>query len=118
MVQETLGWDDVRGVTYSQRSKEEAHDYRYFPEPDLPPLEISRAWVEEIRTRMPELPDAKHARFVADYGLTSQDARILVGDRAVADYFRERGQGLSRRAGVRRKVADRGTVLSDLPFSM
>ena len=64
VVQETLGWDDVKEVTISQRSKEEAHDYRYFPEPDLPPLEISRAWVEQIKTELPELPEARSQRFV------------------------------------------------------
>ncbi len=87
IVQETLGWDALRNVTFSQRSKEEAHDYRYFPEPDLPPLHIDRPWVDEVTAALPELPDAKYARFVADYGLTPQDARILVGERAVADYF-------------------------------
>ncbi len=87
VVQETLGWDALRNATFSQRGKEHAHDYRYFPEPDLPPLRIERAWVNEVAAILPELPDAKHARFVADYGLTPQDARILVGDRAVAGYF-------------------------------
>ncbi|MCK4316501.1 MAG: Asp-tRNA(Asn)/Glu-tRNA(Gln) amidotransferase GatCAB subunit B, partial [Anaerolineae bacterium] len=62
-------------------------DYRYFPEPDLPILEISREWVEELRARLPELPEAKHARFVADYGLSDYDARVLVADKAVADYY-------------------------------
>ncbi len=87
IVQETLGWDALRNVTFSQRGKEHAHDYRYFPEPDLPPLHIDRSWVDEVAATLPELPDARHARFVADYGLTPQDARILVGERAVADYF-------------------------------
>jgi len=85
--QETMGWDESRGVTVLQRSKEYAHDYRYFPEPDLPPLVIEREWVEEIRTKLPELPDAKRDRFVADYGLSRYDAGVLVADRAVADYF-------------------------------
>jgi aspartyl-tRNA(Asn)/glutamyl-tRNA(Gln) amidotransferase subunit B len=87
VVQETLGWDALRNMTFSQRGKEHAHDYRYFPEPDLPPLHIDRPWVDEVAAAMPELPDAKYARFMADYGLTPQDTRILVGDRAVADYF-------------------------------
>ncbi len=87
VVQETLGWDEARGVTYSQRGKEHAHDYRYFPEPDLPPLAIDAEWVEEVRASLPELPDAKHARFVRDYGLPVNDVRILVADRALADYF-------------------------------
>ncbi len=85
--QETMGWDESRGVTVLQRSKEYAHDYRYFPEPDLPPLVIEREWVEEIRARLPELPDAKRDRFVAQYGLSRYDAGVLVADRAVADYF-------------------------------
>jgi len=70
-----------------QRSKEYAHDYRYFPEPDLPPLSISREWVEEIRDRLPELPAARRHRFVAEYGLSAYDAGVLTDDKAVADYF-------------------------------
>jgi aspartyl-tRNA(Asn)/glutamyl-tRNA(Gln) amidotransferase subunit B len=87
IIQETLGWDEGRGVTFSQRSKEHAHDYRYFPEPDLPPLLIDAAWVEEVRTMLPELPDAKHARFIQAYGLSQNDARILIAEQALADYF-------------------------------
>jgi aspartyl-tRNA(Asn)/glutamyl-tRNA(Gln) amidotransferase subunit B len=87
VAQETRGWDEARGVTVPQRSKEQAEDYRYFPEPDLPPLVVDRAWVEEIRARLPELPDAKHDRFVKEYGLSADDAGLLVVDRAVADYF-------------------------------
>ena len=83
----TLGWDEGNGVTFSQRSKEEAHDYRYFPEPDLPPLFIDRAWVEELAETLPELPDVKYARCVDEVGLPASDARILVGERALADYF-------------------------------
>ena len=87
VVQETLGWDDVRGVTVSQRGKEEAHDYRYFPEPDLPPLQLSDAWIDSIRTQLPELPEAKTARFITDFGLTPSDARFLTSERSLADYF-------------------------------
>jgi aspartyl-tRNA(Asn)/glutamyl-tRNA(Gln) amidotransferase subunit B len=83
----TMGWDERRGVTVVQRSKEYADDYRYFPEPDLPPLEVSREWVEEIRTRLPELPDVKRDRFVRDYGLSRYDAGVLAADRSVAAYF-------------------------------
>jgi aspartyl-tRNA(Asn)/glutamyl-tRNA(Gln) amidotransferase subunit B len=89
VVQETRGWDEARNVTVSQRSKEEAEDYRYFPEPDLPPLIVERAWVDEIRATLPELPDAKFERFVKDYGLSTADANVLVAERAVADYFEE-----------------------------
>jgi aspartyl-tRNA(Asn)/glutamyl-tRNA(Gln) amidotransferase subunit B len=87
ITQQTMGWDETRGVTVPQRGKEFADDYRYFPEPDLPILEISREWVEEIRANLPELPDAKRARFVADYGLSDYDAGVLVADKGVAAYF-------------------------------
>ncbi|MBC7263287.1 MAG: Asp-tRNA(Asn)/Glu-tRNA(Gln) amidotransferase subunit GatB [Chloroflexi bacterium] len=87
IVQETMGWDDVRGVTFVQRSKEYAHDYRYFPEPDLPPLELSREWVESVRAKLPELPDAKRERFMAQYGLSAYDANLLTAERDIADYF-------------------------------
>jgi aspartyl-tRNA(Asn)/glutamyl-tRNA(Gln) amidotransferase subunit B len=86
-VQETLGWDDVRGVTTSQRSKEEAHDYRYFPEPDLPPLQLSDSWIAEIKSRLPELPEAKTARFIANFSLTPSEARFLTSELALANYF-------------------------------
>ena len=91
--QETRGWVEERGVTVSQRSKEYAHDYRYFPEPDLPPLVISSAWVEEIRARVPELPAQRRARFMRQYGLPFYDADLLTGSKATADYF-ERCLGL------------------------
>jgi aspartyl-tRNA(Asn)/glutamyl-tRNA(Gln) amidotransferase subunit B len=84
--QETLGWNEATGKTVSQRSKEQAHDYRYFPEPDIPPLELDMNWVEEIRAALPELPDAKRQRFLA-LGLSAYDAGVLVAERAVADYF-------------------------------
>lgn len=85
--QETMGWDEARGITVVQRSKEYAHDYRYFPEPDLPPLVLSREWVEELRAKLPELPDAKRDRFVEQYGLSRYDASVLTAERPVADYF-------------------------------
>ena len=87
ITQQTMGWDEARGVTVPQRGKEQAHDYRYFPEPDLPPLEIGREWVAELRAQLPELPEAKHARFIAGYGLSDYDAGVLVADKAVADYY-------------------------------
>jgi len=87
VIQETLGWDDARGETYSQRSKEEAHDYRYFPEPDLPPLVVEPEWIEQVRQALPELPRAKVARFQAQYGLGAYDASLLVHEAATADYF-------------------------------
>jgi aspartyl-tRNA(Asn)/glutamyl-tRNA(Gln) amidotransferase subunit B len=87
VVQETRGWDEAHNVTVPQRSKEQAEDYRYFPEPDLPPLVVERAWVEQIRAQLPELPDAKYDRFVKAYDFSAEDASVLVADRAVADYF-------------------------------
>jgi aspartyl-tRNA(Asn)/glutamyl-tRNA(Gln) amidotransferase subunit B len=85
--QQTMGWNEVDGVTVPQRSKEFAQDYRYFPEPDIPPLEISREKVEELRSQLPELPRAKQTRFVTQYDLSGYDADLLVSDRDVADYF-------------------------------
>ncbi len=87
LVQETRGWVEEKGKTVSQRSKEYAHDYRYFPEPDLPPLVISQDWVEEIRSRLPELPEARRDRFIAEYSLPPYDANLLTSSRAMADYF-------------------------------
>ncbi len=87
VAQETMGWNDTEGVTVSQRGKEHAHDYRYFPEPDLPPLHIDHARVEAVRAALPELPTAKRTRFEAEYGLNRYDASHLVEDRGVADYF-------------------------------
>jgi len=87
VVQETRTWDEDRGVTLSLRSKEEAHDYRYFPEPDLVPMVISEEWVNEIRSTLPELPDRRKQRFVRDYGLPAYDAAVLTSTRELADYF-------------------------------
>jgi len=87
VVQVTMGWDEEAGRTVLQRSKESADDYRYFPEPDLPPLEVSRTWVEELRARLPELPSAKAARFVAELGLEPKEAALLVEERPVAEYY-------------------------------
>jgi len=87
VVQQTMGWDEVKGETYPQRSKEHAHDYRYFPEPDIPPLELDAAWIQSLETRVPELPLAKKQRLVAEYGIRLYDAGLLVADRAVADWF-------------------------------
>ncbi len=87
LVQETRGWIDEKCITVSQRSKEYADDYRYFPEPDLPPLVFDTAWIEEIRARLPELPEARRERFMAQYGLPLYDASILTNSKALADYF-------------------------------
>ncbi|HEV3460725.1 MAG TPA: Asp-tRNA(Asn)/Glu-tRNA(Gln) amidotransferase subunit GatB [Candidatus Dormibacteraeota bacterium] len=89
LVQETRGWNDARGLTVSQRTKEFAEDYRYFPEPDLPPLEVSRAWVAEIRSSLPELPAARRERFMTAYGLTPYDASLLTSSKPMAAFFEE-----------------------------
>ncbi len=85
--QETRLFDTTRGVTRSMRSKEDAHDYRYFPDPDLPPLVLDAAWVESLRAGLPELPDAKRARYVRDLGLSAYDAGVLTAEREIAEYF-------------------------------
>ena len=85
--QETRLFDPVRGETRSMRSKEEAHDYRYFPDPDLLPLELDAAWVEGLKSELPELPDAKRARFMGDFGLSAYDADVLVAERESAVFF-------------------------------
>lgn len=87
--QETRLYDPGKGETRSMRSKEEAHDYRYFPDPDLLPLELDPVWVESLKAHLPELPDEKKARFVADYGITSYDAMVLTLERASADYYEQ-----------------------------
>lgn len=87
VVQETRGWHDTKRITFSQRTKEEAEDYRYFPEPDLPPLSISDEWIEAVKAALPELPDVKVKRYQSDYGLSAYDARVLTEERAVGEWF-------------------------------
>ncbi|MEP0153645.1 Asp-tRNA(Asn)/Glu-tRNA(Gln) amidotransferase subunit GatB [Pseudophaeobacter sp.] len=91
--QETRGFDPVKGETRTQRSKEEAHDYRYFPDPDLLPLEIEQDWVDEIKSGLPELPDTKKARFIADFKLSDYDASVLTADVESAAYFEAVAEG-------------------------
>ncbi|MBV9706111.1 MAG: Asp-tRNA(Asn)/Glu-tRNA(Gln) amidotransferase subunit GatB [Chloroflexi bacterium] len=129
--QETRGWVENRGITVSQRSKEQAHDYRYFPEPDLPPLVISRERIEEIRSMLPELPDARRRRYQSEYGLGEQDANVMTEDKALGDYF-ERvmavSQGSERKARARvasnwllsevvRLLNAHSTTVQDCPLS-
>jgi aspartyl-tRNA(Asn)/glutamyl-tRNA(Gln) amidotransferase subunit B len=85
--QETRGWVEEEGKTVSQRSKEYAHDYRYFPEPDLPPLSINQDWTDRVKTRMPELPEARRDRFISQFGLPLYDANLLTETKITADYF-------------------------------
>ena len=89
LVHETRGWNDARGLTVSQRTKEFAEDYRYFPEPDLPPLEVSRQWVDELRAGLPELPAARRERFITAYGLTPYDASLLTSSKPMAAFFED-----------------------------
>lgn len=87
IIQETRLFNPDKGITISMRSKEEAHDYRYFPDPDLVPIEIDNKWIEDIRATLPELPDAKRERFVKEYGLPEYDAEVLTTSKAIAGYF-------------------------------
>ena len=99
--QETRLFDPGKGETRSMRSKEEAHDYRYFPDPDLLPLELTAAYVDDLKSHLPELPDEKKARFTRDYGLSTYDANVLVGERETADFFEavaKKADGSSRDA--------------------
>jgi aspartyl-tRNA(Asn)/glutamyl-tRNA(Gln) amidotransferase subunit B len=103
--QETRGWVEEKGVTVSQRSKEYAHDYRYFPEPDLPPIHLSSAWVEEIKSRLPELQQTRRDRFMTKYGLPLYDANLLTSSKSLAAYFEaclnlRQGPSLEKRAKV------------------
>jgi aspartyl-tRNA(Asn)/glutamyl-tRNA(Gln) amidotransferase subunit B len=87
LTQDTRGWNEDRGTTYVMRSKEDSHDYRYFPEPDLPPLRVDAAWLASIRDALPELPAARRARYVADLGLSDYDAAVIVGEGAATALF-------------------------------
>ncbi len=102
VIQETRLWNAGEGRTYSMRSKEQAHDYRYFPEPDLPPLIVTDAWKSEIASHMPELPEARRARMIAEYGISEQDAHTLTATRAFADQF----EAAARAAKNPRRVAN------------
>jgi aspartyl-tRNA(Asn)/glutamyl-tRNA(Gln) amidotransferase subunit B len=87
--QETRGWVEAKGITVAQRTKERAHDYRYFPEPDLPPLSISTAQVAEIKEQMPELPAARRQRLMAQFALSEADAELMTAEKGIADYYEE-----------------------------
>jgi aspartyl-tRNA(Asn)/glutamyl-tRNA(Gln) amidotransferase subunit B len=89
VIQETRGWDEARGETVAQRKKESAHDYRYFPEPDIPPMRFDAGYVDELKKELPELPDAKTRRFVEEYGLSSENVSVITAERELAGYFEE-----------------------------
>ena len=114
VAQETRLFDNARGVTRPMRSKEHAHDYRYFPDPDLLPLQLEREWVERLRAAMPELPDAKQARFVADYELRPEDAAVLVAERATAEYFEKVAAGRDAKAAANWVTGDLFGALNKL----
>ncbi len=125
IVQETRRWDDEAGRTEAMRSKEDAHDYRYFPEPDLLPVELTEEQVAVWRAALPELPRARRARLVAEYGLPDYDAGVLVADKAVADFFEAvaRASGQAKAASnwvmteVLRVLAEREVDLTALPLT-
>jgi aspartyl-tRNA(Asn)/glutamyl-tRNA(Gln) amidotransferase subunit B len=123
VVQETRLWDSGSGRTHSMRSKEEAHDYRYFPEPDLPPLVVDEARVEHVRSSMPELPDARSRRFVSQYGVPHYDAGVLTQSAGLADYFEATAEaaGNAKAASnwimgeLLRTLNERGQSIADVP---
>jgi len=112
IVQETRLWDEGRGCTFPMRSKEEAHDYRYFPEPDLPPLKLEPAWIQEQLRSLPELPDAKLNRFISDYGLSGDDALQITSTVGMSDYFEE----CARLSSNARAAAN--WIMGDLAFQL
>ncbi len=122
--QETRLFDSKQGETRSMRSKEEAHDYRYFPDPDLLPLVLEQAWVDEIALSLPELPDDKKARFIKDYGLSAYDATVLITERELADYFEKLASGVDAKSAanwLNNEILGRlnkdGREISDCPVS-
>ncbi|HEY3138352.1 MAG TPA: Asp-tRNA(Asn)/Glu-tRNA(Gln) amidotransferase subunit GatB [Blastocatellia bacterium] len=125
IVQETRLWNDRQAKTYSMRSKEEAHDYRYFPEPDLPPLVVGEDLVERLRAQMPELPEARRRRFVDQYGLSFNDAAQLTDSRAMAEFFEEVAQSSSNPKAAAnwilnelvRELKNAGVDISQSPLS-
>ena len=124
VVQETRLYDNVRGETRSMRSKEDAHDYRYFPDPDLLPLVLDEAWVGALKSHLPELPDAKRARFVAEYGLSPYDSGVLVAEQATAAFFETVAKGRDAKAAANWVMGDlfgalnrTGRTIEDSPVS-
>ena len=118
VAQETRGWRQNSGQTVSQRSKEFAHDYRYFPEPDLPPLIVNETWVGEIRSRMPELPDAKRLRLKEHYNLSDYDVYLLAETRARADFFEATVALVPPKKRHQRAKAAANWILSDFAASL
>ncbi|WP_291296936.1 Asp-tRNA(Asn)/Glu-tRNA(Gln) amidotransferase subunit GatB [Elioraea sp.] len=124
VAQETRLFDSARGTTRSMRSKEHAHDYRYFPDPDLLPLVLDAGWVESLKAKLPELPDAKAARFMRDYGLPAYDARVLVAEQATADFYEAVAIGRDAKLAANWMMGDffaalnrTGRTIADSPVS-
>jgi aspartyl-tRNA(Asn)/glutamyl-tRNA(Gln) amidotransferase subunit B len=139
IVQETRGWDEGKQATVSQRKKESAHDYRYFPEPDIPPFEFTEDSIEELRRSLPELPDAKSERFVSEYALPAADVAILTEDKDFSGYFEAVASEISEKIGsgeivasvdravklacnyllteVRKRLSENGQCISDFPVT-
>ncbi len=124
VMQETRLFDHARGETRAMRSKEDAHDYRYFPDPDLLPLVLDEAWVEALRAGLPELPDAKRARFVAQYGLSPYDAAVLVAEQSTAGFYESVAHGRDAKAAANWVMGDlfgalnrTGRAIEDSPVS-
>lgn len=105
-IQETRGFDNVRMKTFSQRSKEDAKDYRYFPEPDIPPIRFSKPQIEELKSQMPELPNAKLARFINEYTLSTYDAEIITRETQLANYFEEAVKAGSKQNITAKQIAN------------
>ncbi len=125
LIQETRRWDDETGVTESMRTKEQAHDYRYFPEPDLMPVVLDGSTIEAWRAALPELPDAKRQRFAREYGLPDYDAGVLTADKALADFFEAAAKASGNfkavsnwiMTDVLRVLSERGTTLASIPLT-
>ena len=124
VTQETRLFDTTRGMTRSMRSKEDAHDYRYFPDPDLPPLVLDADWVEELRAALPELPDARRARYVQEFGLSPYDAHVLVLEKETAAFYEEVAQGRDPKQAANWVMGDffaalnrTGKAITDSPVS-
>ena len=106
VIQQTRLYDPSRGETRSMRSKEDAHDYRYFPDPDLLPLVLDEAWVEQLRGELPELPDAKRARLVRDFGIPFYDAGVIVAEQVIADFYEELARGRDGKLAANWMIGD------------
>lgn len=124
VVQETRRWDDNKGISYAMRSKEEAHDYRYFPEPDLAPIVMNQEWIQSLRMSLPEMPEARKKRYIKEYGLPEYDAYILTSSKVLANFFEEAvGKSNNAKAvsnwmmgDLMRVLKEKGMEVEDIPF--